>query len=98
MAERESRKRKATEQGAEYQQELAKSVVQADTRKKSRTIGKEINTDLSDTFGKMKASEGAPEAAAMDVEMDMAARGRRRRKTRKSSKKSKKKTRKTRKH
>ena len=98
MAERESRKRKATEQGAEYKQELVKSAIQADTRKKSRTLGKEINTDLSDLFGKMKASEPAAEAAVMDVEMDMAARGRRRRKTSKKSKKSKKKTRKTRKH
>lgn len=77
---------------------LVKSAVQSDMRKKSRTLGKEINTDLSDLFGKMKASEPVPEAAVMNVEMDMAARGRRRRKTRKASKKSKKKARKTRKH
>jgi hypothetical protein len=96
MAERESRKRKTTEQGAEYQQELARSAAQADNRKKSRTIGKEINTDLADLFGNMKASEAEP--AAIDVEMDMAARGRRRRKTRKGSKKSRKGRKKTRKH
>jgi hypothetical protein len=96
MAERESRKRKATEQGAEYQQEVAKSAAQADNRKKSRTIGKEVNTDLAAMFGNMKASEGT--TAAMDVEMDMAARGRRRRKTRKGSKKSRKGRKKTRKH
>ena len=47
-------------------------------------------------FGNMKASEAAP--AAMDVEMDMAARGRRRRKSRKGSKKSRKGRKKTRKH
>jgi hypothetical protein len=96
MAERESRKRKGTEEGAQYRQELVKSAIQADNRKKSRTIGKEINTDLADLFGNMKASEAEP--AAMDVEMDMAARGRRRRKTRKGSKKSRKGRKKTRKH
>ena len=47
-------------------------------------------------FGNMKASE--PEPPAMDVEMDMAARGRRRRKTRKGSKKSRRGRKKTRKH
>lgn len=98
MAERESRKRKATEEGEQYRMGLVKSAIQSDTRKKSRTLGKEINTDLSDLFGKMKASDEPPAAAVMDVEMDMAARGRRRRKTSKKSKKSKKKSRKTRKH
>ena len=88
MADRESRKRKATEQGAQYQQDVAKAAAQADTRKKSRTIGKEINTDLADMFGNMKASDEAP--AAMDVDMG---RGRRRR-TRKKSRKGRKKTRK----
>jgi len=96
MAERESRKRKATEQGEEYKKELAKSAVQTEQRKKARVVRKEIDTELSDLFGKMKASDEIPQAA-MDVEMDMAARGRRR-KTRKVSKKSKKKSRKTRKH
>lgn len=96
MAERESRKRKATELGAQYQQDAAKSAAKADNSKKSRTIGKEINTDLADLFGNMKASDAAP--AAMDVEMDMAARGRRRKKSRKASKKSRKGRKKTRKH
>jgi len=96
MAERESRKRKGTEEGAQYRQELVKSAIQSDNRKKSRTLGKEINTDLADLFGNMKASEAEP--APMDVEMDMAARGRRRRKTRKGSKKSRKGRKKTRKH
>jgi hypothetical protein len=96
MAERESRKRKVTELGAQYQQDMAKSAVKLDNSKKSRTIGKEVNTDLAAMFGNMKASEAPP--AAMDVEMDMAARGRRRRKTRKGSKKSRKGRKKTRKH
>jgi hypothetical protein len=95
MAERESRKRKVTEEGSQYRYELAKSAAQADNRKKSRTIGKEVNTDLAAMFGNMKASE---EPSAMDVEMDMAARGRRRRKSRKGSKKSRKGRKKTRKH
>lgn len=92
MADRESRKRKVTELGAQYQQDMAKSAVKSENSKKSRTIGKEINTDLADMFGNMKASDEPP--AAMDVDMG---RGRRR-KTRKGSKKSKKKSRKTRKH
>ena len=96
MAERESRKRKVTEEGSQYRYELAKSAAQSDNRKKSRTIGKEVNTDLAAMFGNMKASE--PEPPAMDVEMDMAARGRRRRKSRKGSKKSRKGRKKTRKH
>jgi hypothetical protein len=95
MAERESRKRKVTELGAQYQQDMAKSAIKQDNSKKSRTIGKEVNTDLAAMFGNMKASEEAP--AAMDVEMDMAARGRRR-KSRKGSKKSRKGRKKTRKH
>lgn len=98
MTERESRKRKFTEEGAQYRQGMAVASAQAEQRKKSRAIGKEVNTDLSDLFGKMKASDEVPVAEVRDVEMDMAARGRRRRKTRKTSKKSKKKSRKTRKH
>ena len=61
-------------------------------RKKSRTIATEVNGELADMFGRMSISDGA-----RGVDMDMAARGRRR--TRKRSKKvHKKKARKTRKH
>jgi hypothetical protein len=91
MAERESRKRKLDPEGEQYRQGLMKSAIQADSRKKSRALGKEINTDLSDLFGKMKASD---EPAVADVVMGQG----RRRKSRKTRKASKKKSRKTRKH
>ena len=96
MADRPSRKRKLAEEGAQYRQGLEKQAADSERRKKLKVLRKEIDTDLSDMFGKMKATDEPP-AAEMDVEMDMAARGRRR-KTRKASKKSKKKSWKTRKH
>lgn len=94
MADRPSRKRKTTEESEQYRQGIMKDAVQAEHRKKMRVIRKEIDTDLSDLFGKMQATDEPRNAAVVDVEMG---RGRRRRKTRKT-KKSRKGAHKTRKH
>lgn len=90
MSDRPSRKRKLADEGAQYRQGLEKQAAQAEQRKKLKVLRKEIDTDLSDLFGKMQATDEPRSAAVLDVEMG---RGRRR-KTRKASKKSKKKTRK----
>jgi hypothetical protein len=87
MADRPSRKRKMAIEGEQYRQGLAQDAESKERRKKMRVLRKEINTDLSDLFGKMQATDEPRAPAVVDVEMG---RGRRRRKTRKASKKSRK--------
>ena len=89
MSDRPSRKRKATEEGSQYKEDMKKQEAATESRKKMRVLRKEIDTNLSGLFGKMKVTEQPPSVAVMDVEMG---RGRRR----KSRKVSKKKSRKTR--
>jgi hypothetical protein len=88
-----SAKRKALNILAE---EKAKQDASAEKRQVNKKLRAEVD-DLAGLFGSMKASDQGAAPAAMDVEMDMAARGRRR-KTRKRSKKSRKGRKKTRKH
>jgi hypothetical protein len=86
MADRASRKRKMAVEGEQYRQGLAMDAESKERRKKMRVLRKEINTDLSDLFGKMQATDEPAAPAVVDVDMG---RGRRR-KTRKRSKKSRK--------
>lgn len=87
MSDRPSRKRKMAIEGEQYRQGLAQDAESKERRKKMRVLRKEIDTDLSDLFGKMQATDEPRAPAVVDVEMG---RGRRRRKTRKGSKKSRK--------
>jgi hypothetical protein len=73
-------------EGEQYRQGLAQDAESKERRKKMRVLRKEINTDLSDLFGKMQATDEPRAPAVVDVDMG---RGRRR-KTRKRSKKSRK--------
>ena len=86
MSDRPSRKRKMAVEGEQYRQGLAQDAESKERRKKMRVLRKEINTDLSDLFGKMQATDEPRAPAVVDVDMG---RGRRR-KTRKRSKKSRK--------
>jgi hypothetical protein len=90
MSDRPSRKRKMTAEGESFAKDMANKQMGTEQRKKIRVLRKNIDSDLSDLFGKMQATDEPRAPVAIDVEMG---RGRRR-KTRKGSKKS----RKTRKH
>ena len=87
MADRASRKRKMTVEGESMAKERAMDAESKERRKKMRVLRKEINTDLSDLFGKMQATDEPRAPAVVDVDMG---RGRRRRRTRKGSEKSRK--------
>ena len=93
MSDRSSRKRKMAVEGEQYRQGLAQDAESKERRKKMRVLRKEINTDLSDLFGKMQATDEPRAPAVVDVDMG---RGRRRRKTR--SRKSRKSRKTRRKH
>lgn len=97
---KEPRVRKLTEKGLDYAMQKKAAEVAAEKRKLDRAEAVRMKgeiDELEEMFKGMKTSAPAAAAAPLDVEMDMAARGRRR-KTRKSTKKAKKKSRKTRKH
>lgn len=88
MSDRTSRKRKMAVEGEQYRQGLAQDAESKERRKKMRVLRKEINTDLSDLFGKMQATDEPRAPAVVEVEMG---RGRRRKsRSRKASKKSRK--------
>jgi hypothetical protein len=86
MADRPSRKRKMAVEGEQYRQGLAMDAESKERRKKMRVLRKEINTDLSDLFGKMQATDEPAAPAVVDTNMGSS----RRRKSRKRSKKSRK--------
>ena len=80
MSDRTSRKRKMAVEGEQYRQGLAQDAESKERRKKMRVLRKEINTDLSDLFGKMQATDEPAAPAVVDTNMG---RGRRRKTRRK---------------
>jgi len=87
MSDRPSRKRKMAIEGEQYRQGLAQDAESKERRKKLRVLRKEINTDLSDLFGKMQATDEPRAPAVVEVEMG---RGRRRKTRSRKSRKSRK--------
>lgn len=87
MSDRPSRKRKMAIEGEQYRQGLAQDAESKERRKKMRVLRKEIDTDLSDLFGKMQATDEPRAPAVVDVEMG---RGRRRKTRSRKSRKSRK--------
>lgn len=87
MSDRPSRKRKMAIEGEQYRQGLAQDAESKERRKKMRVLRKEINTDLSDLFGKMQATDEPRAPAVVDTNMG---RGRRRKTRSRKSRKSRK--------
>ena len=87
MSDRPSRKRKMAIEGEQYRQGLAQDAESKERRKKMRVLRKEIDTDLSDLFGKMQATDEPRAPAVVDVDMG---RGRRRKTRSRKSRKSRK--------